>query len=124
MPRAVKCVALHFALAAMLLRAFLPSGWMPSANLTVPVVMCTMAGPVRVLVAIGEPQKKQGHDDGRQHEFCPFAAAVAFAAPSSTATLAPPTSATRLIGHLRLSLSAEQSRLYSSQSPRAPPLAA
>lgn len=125
MSRTGKRVALHLALAAMLLRALLPSGWMPSANPTIPLVMCTMNGPVRVLVTLVEEPHKQSPspDHGRQHEVCPFAAAVSFAPPRSGVTLAPPNVAARLVATLRLATAAAPNRPYAPQSPRAPPLA-
>lgn len=85
----------------MLLRAFLPAGWMPNpdgAGQTA-FVICTMDGPV--FSADGKALDKKdpaGKDDPRAHETCPFAAAaqpapandfIALAAPELSRQAAP-----------------------------------
>jgi hypothetical protein len=128
MSRTLKLVGLHFALAAMLLRALLPTGWMPnpSGSAMVPLVICTMNGPVRMMVpADGQPNKHSpSHEDGRQHEVCPFAAAVHFAVPVSSSTLAPSSLIAGLVINLFAPRQATHDTRYSPQSPRAPPMAA
>ncbi len=127
MLRTLKLAAVHIALVAMLLRALLPTGWMPnsSAGAAIPLVICTMNGPVHVaLDADGQLKKdKPGHEDGRQHDICPFAAAVHLAVPASNSTLAP----SSLIAETSVNLIAphfvSDNTRYSAQSPRAPPMA-
>ena len=86
----------HLALIALILRGFLPAGWMPN-----PVdpgqsafVICTMDGPVTAT----DGKTLPGKDDPRAHETCPFAHAaqpaqsgdfIAVAAPELSSTAAP-----------------------------------
>jgi hypothetical protein len=137
---ALRIIGLHCALAAMLLRALLPAGWMPNptASLTVPLVICTMNGPVRAMVTLGERPNKHtfgyedgpghgngpGHDDGRQHGVCPFAGAIQLAVPTSGSTLVPSQATARLAASPLAPRSARHVTPYSLQSPRAPPTAA
>jgi hypothetical protein len=97
---------LHLALAAMILRAFLPAGWMPNVQQggQTALVICTMDGTVEVLSGKTLP----GKDDPRAHESCPFAAAaqpvavndfVALAAPELSSSAAPRHLATGLQAH-------------------------
>ncbi len=80
----------------MILRAFLPAGWMPSVQDSgqTALVICTMDGPVLDLAGKSLP----GKDDPRAHESCPFAAAaqpaqssdyIALAAPQLSSTAGP-----------------------------------
>jgi hypothetical protein len=78
----------HIALAALILRAFLPAGWMPNPKgpAQSAFVICTMDGPV-----IGTNGKAQpGKDDPRAHESCPFAASAQLAPPVDFIALAAP----------------------------------
>jgi hypothetical protein len=79
--------AIHLALAAMILRAFLPAGWMPnpSGDGETAFVICTMDGPV---AASGKTLP--GKDDPRAHETCPFAAAAGPAHSTDFISLAAP----------------------------------
>lgn len=107
------------ALAAMVLRALTPVGWMPGAA-GAPITLCSADGPIHLVVGEdGKPHKPQ-KDDG--HQVCPFAAASHFAPPQLAVALAPravvfdaadPISATTLL--------VEKPRLF-SHAPRAPPL--
>jgi hypothetical protein len=69
----------HIALAALILRAFLPTGWMPNPQgpAESAFVICTMDGAVETTDGKALP----GKDDPRAHETCPFAAAAAGLAP-------------------------------------------
>lgn len=83
--KTARLAGLHIALAAMLLRALLPDGWMPAppthdANAQwIPFVICTGHGLVHLDGAPGSAH----HDDDQSHRFapCPFAAAAHLAAP-------------------------------------------
>jgi hypothetical protein len=128
--RTLKRLGLHLAFAAMLLRALLPAGWMPNptASLTVPLVICTMNGPVRETVTLGEKPLDPGHgprhDDGRQPSVCPFAAAVQLAVPTPAVILAPSQATALLTARPLAQRSARHITRYSLPSPRAPPAAA
>jgi hypothetical protein len=77
--RGIRHAFIHLALAALILRAFMPTGWMP--NTQTPgeslFVICTMDGPVQS----SDGKALPGKDDPRAHETCPFAAAAASIAP-------------------------------------------
>ncbi|MBI1262880.1 MAG: hypothetical protein GC184_14265 [Rhizobiales bacterium] len=77
----------HIALVAMLLRAFLPQGWMPAppgdqadAN-WIPFVICTGDGLVRLDTLPGSEHKQ----DQQTHHVapCPYAAAAHLSGPSA-----------------------------------------
>ena len=96
MTRSIRFAAIHFALAALILRAFLPTGWMPNPQGPgeTAFIICSMDGPV-----IGsDGTSLPGKDDPRAHETCPFAAAaqpaqftdfIALAAPELSRAAAP-----------------------------------
>lgn len=82
-------------LAAFMLRALIPTGWMPQASGSgdgVTLVICTVAGLQEVTLGPdGHPhpadntgQVNSGHDP------CPFASVAKFAPPVLTASLLPP----------------------------------
>ena len=80
--------AIHLALIALILRGFLPTGWMPNpqgADQTA-FVICTMDGPVQST----DGKTLPGKDDPRAHESCPFAAGAALAPPTDFIALAAP----------------------------------
>ena len=65
-------IALALALMAVVLRALIPVGWMPSETAEAPLVICTGAGPA---MAVGEHGK--GHPVDLKHkDVCPFAASA------------------------------------------------
>jgi hypothetical protein len=113
------------ALAAMVLRALLPDGWMPasSASAGTLLTICTMDGSVQMALGDdGQPHKQQpaNHNSG-SHEVCPFAAAQHFAAPISLASLtAPSIAAPILYGNTATETSGARD-FYSPQSLRGPP---
>lgn len=88
--KTARLAGLHIALAAMLLRAFLPDGWIPapasrSADAGwLPLVICTSNGLVRL-----HEQGQDGQDDDQDHHYapCPYAAAAHLAAPEAGATV-------------------------------------
>jgi hypothetical protein len=88
MTRNIRIAAVHLALAALILRAFLPAGWMPNPNgpSETAFVICSMDGPV-----FGADGKTQpGKVDPRAHESCPFAAAAQPAPATEVVALVPP----------------------------------
>jgi hypothetical protein len=123
MIRNLRFAAVHLALAAMVLRALLPAGWMPGASAGTPLVVCTMNGPEQIVLgADGKPLKHQpSQDDARHHEMCPFAAAASLATPSAPATPALPGYAVFVPQRLANGYLATSAQRHTPQSPRAPP---
>ena len=131
MLRTFRLAAVQLALAAMVLRALLPMGWMPNPDgfAQSPLVICLMDMPSGMDMSHAMDMSKpmdmdmHGHDHGQQqnNEQCPFAAAPHIAAPFTIAELAPPSElahfaekpASRTLPALALD--------YHPQSPRAPP---
>jgi hypothetical protein len=99
----------HLALAALIVRAFLPTGWMPNPQGPAEsmFVICTMDGPVQAT----DGKTLPGKDDPRAHETCPFAAAASLAPPMDFIRLAAP----------ELSRSPAPRILVAALSARAPP---
>lgn len=72
----------HIALIALLLRGFLPAGWMPAAHGEAPLVMCSIIQTADTGDGhTGDGDGVPGKDDPRAHENCAFAAAPAINAP-------------------------------------------
>lgn len=82
----IRLAGLHVALVAMLLRAFLPVGWMPAPPSQiadaewVPFVICTGNG----LVRLNTPAGGEHGDDKETHHVapCPYAAAAHLSTPA------------------------------------------
>lgn len=111
----LKLTALNLALAAMLLGALIPAGWMPSAREATgsPFVICTIEGAV---------QPKPAHDADRGHAApCTFAAAAALSPPAAFAE-APTALTFALVAFCgpRDAIPARIAR-HRSAAPRAPP---
>jgi len=125
-------VAVTLALGAMLLRALLPTGWMPNPAgfATSPLIICLMDMPSAAAQAMdmsmsGMDMHAHGgsHDHGTQqnNETCPFAAAPHIAAPIAIADLAPPSTLSHFVVHEAAGHSIIGTGRYQPQSPRAPP---
>ena len=112
--------AIHIALAAMLLRAMLPVGWMPSSAPGTWLTICS--GDAGVLGGHGKPSPADSSQ--HSHEECPFAAAPVLAAPGAQAVLAAPAYVTAMVQTLAPPAGPARSGRYQPQSPRAPPLTA
>lgn len=125
MKRCLRLFAVQFALAAMLLRALVPAGWMPNADAAAgtPITICTMNGPVQIDSGTdGQPLKKnQDRNDLRHHEACPFAAAPAMAQPTPATALMLPSPISQSVQLSAYRDLAVQAVGYTPQSPRAPP---
>jgi hypothetical protein len=124
--------AITLALAAMMLRALLPMGWMPNPAgfAQSPLVICLMDMPhggmsqMTMAMDMSMPDMGgHGHDQGQQqnNETCPFAAAPHLAAPALDAIVSEPEFAEATAVHLRAVATAQISHPYAPQSPRAPP---
>jgi len=111
----MKILTRHILLAALLLRALMPLGWMPgSAQLGQSAwIICTADGQVQH----GAPGK---NDSAQQHQPCAFAAAHALATPDAHGFTAPlrqvaAIDAGTVSGGVRTAVR------FAPQSPRAPP---
>jgi hypothetical protein len=112
--RAIRLAGIYAALAAMLLGALTPAGWMPDPDSAGSFTICTVNGPV----SPGPANKDQ--DDSR-HQPCPFAAMPHLAALPGLAAIQLPSLAAATIyapSHLAAAL---DTRRREPQSPRAPP---
>ncbi len=125
--------AVTLALAAMTLRAILPTGWMPNPSglAQSPLVICMMDTgldasmpqmmdmPAMDMPAMDMP----GHDHGQQHgESCPFAAAPHIAASAGPAAqLVLPSHLAHFAEKPLLKTRRAAKAQYQPQSPRAPP---
>jgi hypothetical protein len=104
----------HLALAALILRALLPAGWMPDAQSG--LVICAVS-TLGVIHHDGAP----GHSDGKaSQEECPFAAAPHFAATPDAPKLVLPAFHAFAAATDRAYAVAVSAR-FTPQSPRAPP---
>ncbi|MGA7675921.1 MAG: DUF2946 family protein [Rhizomicrobium sp.] len=125
MARTIKFAGLHLALAAMMLRALLPVGWMPNPSMAggTPLTICTMNGPVQmVLGPDGQPQKPKPHQgNANHHDTCPFAAAPHFATTTPPIALGPAVIRVSLAPAALRPLAIWTTQQHSLQSPRAPP---
>jgi hypothetical protein len=122
MTKRFRHIAIHLALAAMMLRALVPVGWMPNTTGASGsfFTICTMDGPVHL--ADQHDQGKHTPDDGQHgHDECPFAAAPHFAAPLTVAKLALPSYFGRFSNPPSTAAAVVQLAVYQPQSPRAPP---
>jgi hypothetical protein len=79
MRTALKSAALAIAVLAMMLRAAMPDGWMPSADASAPLMLCPGMN------AMPMPLQKQHHDQGHPSTFCVCAAVAQLAAPADDA---------------------------------------
>jgi hypothetical protein len=88
-----KKLIVHLALIALLLRGFLPAGWMPVAHGDAPLVMCSLERVTDHFSndgGTGDGQAVPGKDDPRGHEqACPFGASPGVAAPDNTIFFTP-----------------------------------
>ena len=104
----------HLALAALILRALLPAGWMPDAQAGLMVCSANTLGIIHHDAA-------PGHADGKaSHEECPFGAAPHLAsAPAGPQVALPAFHA--FVAATDRSIAATIAARITPQSPRAPP---
>lgn len=116
----------HIALVAMLLRAFLPQGWMPAppgdqadAN-WIPFVICTGDGLVRLDTLPGSEHKQ----DQQTHHVapCPYAAAAHLSGPSDDGAVQLYTDAYVITRQLADATTPLIRDVFQRQRSRAPPL--
>lgn len=121
MRRYTHVLAVHLALSAMVLRALLPAGWMPSSSSspTFILTICTMEGPLHLNI---EGHSKDQPTHSSDHDGCPFAAAPHVATPLLTIT--PSQSFLVESAHFKARPITQAADIasYSPQVPRAPPV--
>ncbi len=119
MRRSLRLAAFHVAFAAMVLRALVPAGWMPSAEARgAPLTICEMDGGMMHHMPVQKPGPAKA-----DHQVCPFAAAAALAwqpditasAPVRFAAPAPPAPDRGIVLH---------AQHYNPHASRGPPSAA
>jgi hypothetical protein len=115
-----RLAAIHLAIAAMLLRALLPAGWMPDATGTTTFAICTMDGSGHHATQ-QSPGKPDPADGQHGHDECPFAAAHHVAAPVFVGRLAAPSFAGRAANIAHPAADSGRVAEYGPHSPRAPP---
>jgi hypothetical protein len=120
MTRRCRLAALHLAIAAMLLRALLPAGWMPDSTGAAAFTICTMDGAGHHAEE-QSPGKPVPADSQHAHEECPFAAAHHVAAPVVANHLVAPSLAGRAAGISHPVAAFVPIAKYEPHSPRAPP---
>ncbi len=115
-----RLAAIHLAIAAMLLRALLPVGWMPDATGTTAFAICTMdaSGHHAQQQLPGKPDPADGQHG---HDECPFAAAHHVAAPSVAGRLAAPSFVGHVADFSHPMTDSGRVAEYGPHSPRAPP---
>ena len=127
MLRTFRLAAVQLALAAMMLRALLPMGWMPNPDgfAQSPLVICLMDMPSGMDMSKPMGMDMQGHGQGhgqqQNNEQCPFAAAPHIAASVAIAELAPPSELARIVEKPASRALTALAVDYHPQSPRAPP---
>lgn len=102
------------ALAAMVLRALLPAGWMPGPAHSALFVICTAEGGI-VHHAPGNPLDKADRD----HQICPFAAGAHAAVAANAIAVPVPSGIIRFIQPIRKIARIETA--FAPYSSRGPP---
>lgn len=106
----------HIALAALLLRALVPVGWMPTAEAGTPFVICSVNGQTQ-----HAPDGQKLPDDSAHHQTCAFAAAPHLAKTPDIVALAAPTLPVFAIARSEAEPALARPLPQRAQSPRAPP---
>jgi hypothetical protein len=123
--RTFRLAGIHLALAAMMLRALMPDGWMPNTAAAggMPIALCTIDGPVSLVVAeTGKPAPHDpAHNDGRHVDVCPFAASPHFATVTPAVVPTLPLAEAFFAPRLPQSIVFAAGGRHTPQSPRAPP---
>ena len=113
-------------LAAFMLRALIPTGWMPQASGSgdgVTLVICTVAGLQEITVGPDGHQKPAGEagQANAGHDPCPFASVAKFMPPGLTALLVPPADVTGVAPVAAVPAAPASTHLRLAES-RAPPV--
>jgi hypothetical protein len=111
-----RSLAVSLALAAMVLRALLPDGWMPGADAAVsPFVICAADGSHRDGKTPAQPAQERGHGA------CAFAAAAPLSPPASAAILIAAPRETARLAAARTQDAVLFTAAYRPNTARAPP---
>jgi len=125
MSRTLRLAGIHLALAAMLLRAMLPDGWMPNTSGVAggPMVLCTMNGPASLAAGMaGGPSKNDpANKSGRASDVCPFSVAPHFATIAPAIAASPSVETAFLAAPVLRAVIFDAAQRHTPQSPRAPP---
>ncbi len=114
--------AIQLALAAVMLQALMPLGWMPNASAGSPFTICTVYGAVSLPGHVtGLPGKTIPSRDNQHKGLCPFGAAPHFATLLGPAGFVPAHRLTETSARPRYAAAVETASRYALQSPRAPP---
>jgi hypothetical protein len=122
MARNLRHLAVHLALAAMVLRALLPAGWMPNVgHQSGPaLILCNLDGGPALSSDHGTPSKHQPDGHGDQGA-CPFAAAPHLASAAALPAIGQSQVSQILVSGYGESQAPPALSGYAPQSPRAPP---
>ncbi len=118
MIRTLRLAGLHIALAATVLHALVPPGWMPGQGPGAPLIICTAEGGI-TLKAPAQRGHPADHSD-RDHQLCPFAAAVHVAVAANAIALPAPSAFGRTL--LSAPSIARGEPPFTPYSSRAPPV--
>jgi hypothetical protein len=120
MRRGLRQFAIQIALAAVMLQALMPLGWMPNPSAGAPFTICTAYGAVPGPGA-GLPGKTIPSRDNQHKGLCPFGAAPHFATLLGPTGLLPVHWPTEQTLRPRHAAAVKTAARYTLQSPRAPP---
>jgi hypothetical protein len=112
-----RSAAVALALTAMLLRALLPDGWMPSAQ-AAPFTICTVSN------AHHESGKPSQPEQEHRHAPCAFAAAALLAPPAITSLALGTSAASDTLAPARAEGPAKSASPHRPNAARAPPASA
>jgi Protein of unknown function (DUF2946) len=118
-----RLAAVHLALAAMVLSALLPAGWMPnlSSQSGSALIICSMDGGAGPSDDHGGLPSKHQPDGRGDHDGCPFAAAPHLATAGILPAVHQPQLAQNLVPAVGESHPVPALSGYAPQRPRAPP---
>jgi hypothetical protein len=112
-------IARQVAFIALMLRALMPSGWMPDANGGLMICSASASTTLGVIHHDGAPQKQQDKQPVNQPE-CPFAAASQLAAAPDAPQIALP-AFHAFSARTDRAYAATLAARFTPQAPRAPP---
>jgi len=110
-------VVVTIALAAMMLRALMPAGWMPAAQAQgTGFVICTVHGALRIDGGAHKPAQRSSHGE------CPFSSAPQLSGPEVPAAIPLPSVALASRDLFIVRLATTHAPDHVLKTPRAPPL--
>ncbi len=122
MIRNLRLAAISVALAAMVLRAMIPSGWMPSTSQGgIALTICTLNGAVEAVLGPDGKPLPPSSDQSRPQDVCVFGAAPHLAELTGQTALPAPVNVVRAVQTPRADGISRADAAYSPHAPRAPP---